>query len=189
VLSGQEQAATDVLSSLYSLVAAQAAKHAAWADFAAVLLSPETDAFFKARLPGSAAVDDVGGGGSGPPPKKRKQNDEAGAAANAQSVAVCDHCGGTVPAITLRVACLDGVTWNVTVPPRGLVRDAKRTLSTVGCDIDPTLIDLFLEGTENALLDAKRLDRAGVSDGTVLFMLPRQSNVVCTARGAALYTH
>jgi hypothetical protein len=41
--------------------------------------------------------------------------------------------------------------------------------------MDPRLIELFLLGAENALLDAGQLGSLGIEDGATLFMLQRQS--------------
>jgi hypothetical protein len=40
-------------------------------------------------------------------------------------------------------------------------------------DMDPGLIEMFIDGTENALPDAGRLDGLGLGQGSVLFMLQR----------------
>jgi hypothetical protein len=98
---------------------------------------------------------------------------------------------------------LDGVSLDVTVPQRGLVSDAKRVVGqvrvclvaggtklmpsrvmSVCCvlrdglqlrDMDPNelMMDLFVDGTEDALLDAARLDHLGLGNGDELFMLQR----------------
>jgi hypothetical protein len=44
---------------------------------------------------------------------------------------ICDHCGGVVPEVSLRVASLDGTTLELTVPQRGLVREVKRAVGQV----------------------------------------------------------
>ena len=41
------------------------------------------------------------------------------------------------------------------------------------CDIDPGLVDLFIDGKENALPDAGRLPGLGLGNGSVVFMLQR----------------
>jgi hypothetical protein len=41
------------------------------------------------------------------------------------------------------------------------------------CDVDPGLIELFVDGTENALPDSGRLDGLGLGPGSVVFMLIR----------------
>jgi hypothetical protein len=46
-------------------------------------------------------------------------------------VLVCEHCGGPVPQVSLRVASLDGTTLVVTVAQRGLVREVKRLVGQV----------------------------------------------------------
>ena len=40
-------------------------------------------------------------------------------------------------------------------------------------DMDPGLIELFVDGTENALPDSGRLDGLGLGSGSVVFMLIR----------------
>ena len=40
--------------------------------------------------------------------------------------------------------------------------------------MDPGLIELFVDGTENALPDSGRLDGLGLGSGSVVFMLFRQ---------------
>ena len=40
-------------------------------------------------------------------------------------------------------------------------------------DMDPGLIELFVDGTENALPDSGRLDGLGLGSGSVVFMLQR----------------
>ena len=82
------------------------------------------------------------------------------------------------PKISLRVNSMDGSAMDVTAAQRGLVREVKHTLAQ-SCEMDPGLIELFVEGTEDALLDAARLDSVGVGNSTVLFMLPRQGTVAC----------
>ena len=157
---GSEQTATEVHLSVCTLVATHALKHAAWAEYAAVMLDAETEAFFKARLGPDKAAD-----GSCPPPskKKRKQHAEAGDAASAEIV---------VPEMSLRVACLDGSTLSVTAPRSGIVGDVKRTIGEVrGMAVG--LIELFVEGTEDALENAASLASAGFGDGSVVFMLQK----------------
>jgi hypothetical protein len=39
--------------------------------------------------------------------------------------------------------------------------------------MDPGLIELFVDGTENALPDSGRLDDLGLGSGSVVFMLHR----------------
>ena len=123
-------------ATLCALVMAEAAKHEAWSDYAAVLLDEETAAFFAARLPddSKAATDD---GESSPPSKKttkkkRKLGADGGAAeGDAVPGLVCEHCLSAVPEISLRVACLDGTTLELTVAQRGLVREVKRSVGQV----------------------------------------------------------
>ena len=133
---GGQRTAEDVHATLCALVTAEAAKHSAWAEYAAVLLDEETAAFFAARLTddSKAATDD---GESSPPSKKankkkRKLDADSGAAeGDAVPGLVCEHCGGAVPEISLRVACLDGITLDVRVAERGLVREVKRAVGQV----------------------------------------------------------
>jgi hypothetical protein len=110
-------------------------------DAAALLLSAETAAFFEARLPDAKAAAVVGGESDAKPQplkkkKKRKRNaaGDDGDESDADYVAlICEHCGGVVPEVSLRVACLDGTTLEltVTVPQRGLVREVKRAVGQV----------------------------------------------------------
>jgi hypothetical protein len=124
--AGGEQTAADVHATLCALVTTEAAHHSAWAEYAAVLLDEETAAFFAARLTEGKGVGD--GDESNPPSKKQKKkrklqadSEEAdGAAASAAD-----------PEITLRVACLDGSSLDLKVPPRELVREVKRAIGQV----------------------------------------------------------
>ena len=111
----RERTAQDVHATLCALVMAEAAKHEAWSDYAAVLLDEETAAFFAARLP-EAKAKSAGGESESPPSKKRKKQ-------------VAASCASDV--ITLRVACLDGSSLELTVPPRELVREVKRLIGQV----------------------------------------------------------
>jgi hypothetical protein len=133
---GGQRTAEDVHATLCALVTAEAAKHSAWAEYAVVLLDEETAAFFSARLTdeSKAATDD--GDEANPPSKtknqKRKLGDDSGAAeGDAVPGVVCEHCGGAVTEISLRVACLDGTTLELTVAQRGLVREVKRAVGQV----------------------------------------------------------
>jgi hypothetical protein len=122
-------------------VTAEAAKHSApgrstrlccWTD-------GETAAFFEARLADAkaAAVVDVDGeSNANPQPskkKKRKRNaaGDDGDGSDDDAALICEHCGGPVPEVSLRVACLDGTTLELTVPQRGLVREVKRAVGQV----------------------------------------------------------
>ena len=110
-------------ATLCALVMTEAAKHEAWSDYAAVLLDEETAAFFAARLP-EAKAKAAGGESDGPPSKKRKKlAADSGEASKTRDDAVED--------ITLRVACLDGSSLELTVPPRELVREVKRAIGQV----------------------------------------------------------
>ena len=109
----EERTASEVHATLCELVTTNAAAHPAWSEYAAVLLSPASVAFFEGRLSDAKA-------GSGA--------DESEAA---DAELICEHCGGAVPLILLRVACMDGTTLDVTVPQRGLVREVKRSVGQV----------------------------------------------------------
>jgi hypothetical protein len=136
---GLERSASGVHHTLCALVSTNAATQPAWADYAALLLSAETAAFFEARLPdakAAAAVD----GESNPkpqPPKKKKRRRNAASDDGDEgdddddAALICDHCGAVVPEVSLRVACLDGTTLELTVPQRELVREVKRMVGQV----------------------------------------------------------
>jgi hypothetical protein len=110
----EERTATEVHATLCSLVRTNAAKNSAWADYSAVLLGEEAAAFFASRLPDAKA------GAS-----------DADEADDADAAVICEHCGGAVPQISLRVASLDGITQEVTVAKRELVREVKRLVGQV----------------------------------------------------------
>jgi hypothetical protein len=122
--AGGEQTAADVHATLCALVTAEAAQHSAWAEYAAVLLDEEMASFFAARLTEGKSLSD--GEEPSPPPKKKKRKLQAdseeadGAAASAADTE-----------ITLRVACLDGSSLDLKVPPRELVREVKRAIGQV----------------------------------------------------------
>ena len=127
---GAERTATEVHSTLCALVTTQAAASTAWSEYESILLDAETQAFFAARL----AQGDSGGDSSQPSKKKKRKlrdhDDEAEDEAAAVAV-ICEHCGGAVPEVSLRVACMDGTTLEVTVAQRGLVREVKRLVGQV----------------------------------------------------------
>ena len=137
---GLERSASDVHHTLCALVSTNAAAQPAWADYAALLLSAETAAFFEARLPDAKAAAVVDGeSNANPQPSKKKKRkrdaggdggDESDADADAAAL-ICEHCGGVVPEVSLRVASLDGTTLELTVPQRGLVREVKRMVGQV----------------------------------------------------------
>jgi hypothetical protein len=93
-----------------------------WNEYAAILLDGETAAFLAARLAGNSATDCDD---SNPPPNKKKRKPVA--------VGVSGHpaSDAAVPDVSLRVACLDGTTLDVTVPQPGLVREVKRIVGQV----------------------------------------------------------
>ena len=108
---GDELTAAAVHSTLCALVTTQAAASPAWSEYASILFDAETAALFAARL----AQGDSGGDSSQPSTKKRKLrgDDDSGSGEKAEENAVaviCEHCGGAVPEVSLRVASLDGTT-------------------------------------------------------------------------------
>ena len=121
--AGGEQTAADVHATLCALVTAEAAKHSAWAEYAAVLLDEETAAFFAARLTEGKGVSD--GDESKPPSNKKKKRKLVADSEELESAAT-SHLE-----ITLRVACLDGSSLDLKVPPRQLVREVKRAIGQV----------------------------------------------------------
>jgi hypothetical protein len=126
-----QRTAEDVHATLCALVTTEAAKHSAWAEYAAVLLDEETAAFFAARLTDSKEATD---GESNPPSRKKKRKLGAASVAaedDATPGVICEHCGGAVPEVSLRVACLDGTTLDLTVAQRGLVREVKQAVGQV----------------------------------------------------------
>ena len=128
---GGQRTAEDVHATLCALVTSEAAKHSAWADYAAVLLDEETAAFFAARLTDSqkGATD----GESSPPSKKNKKKKRK---LDADTGHAIESASAEVPhEVSLRVACLDGTTLDVTVPQRELVREVKRTVGQVRCNV------------------------------------------------------
>ena len=129
--AGGERTAGDVHATLCALVTTEAAKHSAWAEYAAVLLDEETAAFFAARLTDSqkGATD----GESSPPSKKNKMKKRKLGADTGHAI---ESATAEVPQeVSLRVACLDGTTLDVTVPQRELVREVKRTVGQVRCNV------------------------------------------------------
>ena len=131
---GAERTATEVHSTLCALVTTQAAASSAWSEYESILLDAETQAFFAARL----AQGDSGGDSSQPSKKKKKKRklrDDDGEAEDededTEVAVICEHCGGAVPEVSLRVACMDGTTLEVTVAQRGLVREVKRLVGQV----------------------------------------------------------
>ena len=128
----EERSATAVHATLTALVRTNAAASSAWADYEAVFLDPATASFFEARLPDSKALVD-----SESNPKKKKKKRKLDATSDADesdsddAETVCEHCGGPVLQVSLRVASLDGTTLVVTVAQRGLVREVKRLVGQV----------------------------------------------------------
>ena len=125
----EERSATAVHATLAALVRANAAASSAWADYESVFLDRATASFFEARLPDAKAADSE----SDPPSKKKKKRklDVDNGADESPAPIVCEHCGGPVPQVSLRVASLDGTTLVVTVAQRGLVREVKRLVGQV----------------------------------------------------------
>ena len=128
----EERSATAVHATLTALVRTNAAASPAWADYEALLLDPATASFFESRLPDAKALVD-----SESNPKKKKKKRKLDATSDADEsdsddgVILCEHCGGPVPQVSLRVASLDGTTLVVTVAQRGLVREVKRLVAQV----------------------------------------------------------
>ena len=129
----EERSATAVHATLAALVRTNAAASSAWSDYESVFLDPATASFFEARLPNAKAADSE----SNPPSKKKKKRkldaarDDVDESDSDDDAIVCEHCGGPVPQVSLRVASLDGTTLVVTVPQRGLVREVKRLVGQV----------------------------------------------------------
>ena len=120
--AGGEQTAADVHATLCALVTTEAAQHSAWAEYAAVLLDEETAAFFAARLTEGKSLSDDD---EPIPPSKKKKRKLVADSEEADSAAT-SHLE-----ITLRVACLDGSSLDLKVPPRELVREVKRAIGQV----------------------------------------------------------
>ena len=62
--------------------------------------------------------------------------------------------------------------------PDCLPRHSSTTHSlspTQSCELHPGLIELFVDGKEDSLPDAGRLDELGLGEGSVVFMLQRES--------------
>jgi hypothetical protein len=122
----EERSATAVHATLTALVRTNAVASSAWADYEAVFLDPATAAFFEARMPDSKALVDSE---SNPKKKKKRKldatSDDVDESDSDDDAIVCEHCGGPVPQVSLRVASLDGTTLVVTVAQRGLVRGAQ----------------------------------------------------------------
>ena len=123
--AGGEQTAADVHATLCALVTTEAAQHSAWAEYAAVLLDEETASFFAARLTAGTGVTADGDGDEPNPPSKKKKRKLVADSEEADSAAT-SHLE-----ITLRVACLDGSSLDLKVPPRELVREVKRAIGQV----------------------------------------------------------
>ena len=128
----EERSATAVHATLTALVRTNAAASPAWADYEALLLDPATASFFESRLPDAKALVD-----SESNPKKKKKRkldaarDDVDKSDSDDDAIVCEHCGGPMPQVSLRVASLDGTTLVVTVAQRGLVREVKRLVAQV----------------------------------------------------------
>jgi hypothetical protein len=159
------------------MVMQQSSSYTAWAEYAAVLLHPDTLAFFAARLPPSELpsepVQAYSDDGARLPPSVFLGHNHAslGISWTAEDGAiVCETCGCAVPQVSVSVFCLDGSTLSLDVPQRSIVWEVKRTIGRVR-DLQPGLMELFLKGTEAPLPDMERLDRLG--DVTELFMMQR----------------
>ena len=132
--AGGEQTAADVHATLCAVVTTEAAQHSAWAEYAAVLLDEETASFFAARLTEGKGVS---AGDEAKPPSKKKKKRKLQADSE---VADTTAASAADPEITLRVACLDGSSLDLKVPPRELVREVKRAIGQVR----QRLVGLFL---------------------------------------------
>ena len=146
----RERTAQDVHATLCALVMAEAAKHEAWSDYAAVLLDEETAAFFAARLP-EAKARAAGGESESPPSKKRKKQADSDEVKLARDDSAED--------ITLRVACLDGSSLELTVPPRELVREVKRLIGQVSGERKSVGLQLVMRRYIMPLSHITRLSR------------------------------
>jgi hypothetical protein len=196
VMGADETTTAAVHASWLSLVSQHSVTNSIWAEYAAVLLDPETEAFFAVRL---GAPVGVGEADAGPPSKKRKAS--TGVAAEITSDGgllpglckeeeaglLCGACGGAVPQMPVTVAALDGTMLRLRVPQRSFVREVKRTVAQAR-DVHPGLIDLFVEGTEDPLPPAGRLHDLGVQSGTVLFVLQRPGWVWETCGSATRFS-
>jgi hypothetical protein len=118
--AGGESTAAQVHATLCALVTTEAAKHSAWADYAAVLLDEETAAFFASRLRLETTETDAE---SNPTSKEKRELDTERTANDAVTDDAIE--------VSLRVACFDGTTLDVTLPERGLVREVKRIVGQV----------------------------------------------------------
>ena len=116
--AGGESTAAQVHATLCALVTTEAAKHSAWADYAAVLLDEETAAFFASRLETTETDAE-----SNPTSKEKRELDTEMTANDAVTDDAIE--------VSLRVACFDGTTLDVTLPERGLVREVKRIVGQV----------------------------------------------------------
>ena len=125
--AGGEQTAADVHATLCALVTTEAAQHSAWAEYAAVLLGEETASFFAARLTEGKGVSD---GDESNPPSTKKKKKKRKLQADSEKTATA-AASDADPEITLRVACLDGSSLDLKVPPRELVREVKRAIGQV----------------------------------------------------------
>ena len=126
--AGGEQTAADVHATLCALVTTEAAQHSAWAEYAAVLLDEETAAFFAARLTEGKGASD---GDESNPPSMKKQKKKRKLQADSEDAESAAALTDANPEITLRVACLDGSSLDLKVPPRELVREVKRAIGQV----------------------------------------------------------
>jgi hypothetical protein len=92
----------------------------------------ETAALFAARRLEVKVETDAD---SNPPPKKkRKLQAESDTVKSTDALAVAPGVAtavAVVSEVSLRVACLDGTTLDVTLPERGLVREVKRIVGQV----------------------------------------------------------
>ena len=125
--AGGEQTAADVHATLCALVTTEAAQHSAWAEYAALLLDEETASFFAARLTEGKGGSD---GDESNPPSKKQKNKKRKLQADSEEADIAS-ASDVDPEIALRVACLDGSSLDLKVPPRELVREVKRAIGQV----------------------------------------------------------
>ena len=144
---GSELTAEEVHATVCMVVTAQAIKHSAWAEYASILLDPETEVFFKTRLLLAATLTEEAALKSQPPSTLPAPGDgrseadsvsdimvpaEEAVSSEPRAVLVCDHCGGVVPEVAISVACLDGSRLALILPQCSAISDVKRKIGQVG---------------------------------------------------------
>jgi hypothetical protein len=148
-------------------------QQSAWAALEKVLFDLDTMAFLRQKLGRLAEVATEAGvvpaGGAS----------AAGPGADTHTDTICDHCGCSIPEISLSVSALDGLSQEVTVAQSECVGSIKRII--LDDDQCPSSIALFIKDSENALPDSERSHRLG--NGAALFMLPRPGWIFTAASG------